>query len=139
MRLASAPLPVAWDGRAVKWDRWEPPVEAFICPPPKPERCTCGSAASPFTARGLRDPDPERVRVLERVPRIGRRTPLTWPVYDLHAFRCPACGEVTVWDMESDQWWTLDDADYGPTGSWAWSGGLLDDLLTPPASAPDYD
>lgn len=131
LRDASTPLPVAWDGRAVKWDAWEKPVFSTVRFHPKPERCTCGSVNAPFTSRGLRDTDPDRVRALERLPRIGRRTKLAWPVYDLHAFRCPDCGEVTVWDMATDEVWTLDESDLGPTGSWAWSGGLLDALLIP--------
>lgn len=134
VRLASHPLPRAWDGRAVAWDRWEREIPSFICPPPKPERCTCGSLASPYTARGLRDPDPEHVRRLKRLPRIGIRRPLVWPVYDLFATRCPDCGEVSVWDAEADQHWTLDESDYGPTGSWGWAGGLLDALLIDPKS-----
>lgn len=129
LALASHPLPVAWDGRAVAWDRWEAPVPVFVCPPPKPQPCECGSLAAPFTARGRRDPSAERVANADSLPRIGRRAPLVWSVYDLHAARCPSCGSVTVWDMESDERWTLDESDYGPTGSWAWSGGLLDALL----------
>lgn len=135
LTIASFPLPVAWDGRAVKWDRWEAPQPVFICPPPKDERCECGSSAKPYTSRGLRDPDPALTARLDRLPRIGRRTALYWPCYDLHAFRCPDCGDVTVWDMESNTMWTLDEADYGVTGSWAWSGGLLDASLVP--TSPD--
>lgn len=129
LQLVSHPLPVAWDGRAVAWDRWENPQPMFICPTPKRKRCTCGSEDSPFTARGRRDPSAERIANAESLPRLGKRTPLVWSIYDLRAYRCPACGEVSVWDMEADQFWTLDDSDYGDTGSWAWSGGLLDQLL----------
>jgi len=68
----------------------------------------------------------------EAIPRIGRRTALVAPRYDLFATRCPACGEVSVWDMVSDQHWILDEADYAATGSWEWSGGLLDQLLIDP-------
>ncbi len=52
---------------------------------------------------------------------------------DIHAFRCPDCGEVVVWDVDSDEWWTLDESDYGPDGSWPpgeWHVGLFD--LLPP-------
>lgn len=131
LTLVSHPLPVAWDGRAVIWDRWESPLPVFICPTPKRERCSCGSTAAPFTSRGRRDPSPERVANAAALPRLGRRTALVWSVYDLFAFRCPDCGEVSVWDMEADEHWTLDESDYGATGSWGWSGGLLDALLTP--------
>jgi hypothetical protein len=135
LRLASHPLPTAWEGRRVEWGRWAAPVSAFICPPPrKPGRCGCGSSSSPYTARGLRHPDEDNRRRAESLPRIGRRRPLVWPLYDIHAFRCPDCGEVTVWDTATDEWWTLDESDYGPTGSWSWSGGLLDALLVPEPS-----
>lgn len=131
LTLVSHPLPVAWDGRAVAWDRWESPlVPMFIFPTPKRERCECGSDAAPFTARGRREPSAERVANAASLPRIGRPTPLVWSVYDLRAYRCPSCGIVSVWDMDSDELWTLDESDYGSTGSWAWSGGLLDALLT---------
>lgn len=78
------------------------------------------------------------VEATESLPRVGRRTPLVWPVYDIHAFRCPGCGEVTVWDVASDEWWTLDESDYGPGGSTAppeWTGGLFDLLNEAPESA----
>lgn len=134
LTLVSHPLPVAWDGRAVTWTSWERQMVVQICPPPREEQCGCGSAERPFTSRGLRDPEPESVTHAASLPRIGRRTRLVWPVYDLHAFRCPGCGEVTVWDMASDEWWTLDESDYGTHGSVApaeWSGGLFDLLGAP--------
>lgn len=128
LRDASHPLPVGWDGCKVEWGAWERRT-VQLCPAPE-ARCTCGSTASPFTARGLRHPAAEDLARAEAIPRVGRRTPLIAPRYDLFATRCPNCGEVTVWDMVSDQHWVLDDSDYGPTGSWAWSGGLLDLPLT---------
>lgn len=118
LRLVSHPLPVAWDGLAVKWSRWETSGHIQLCPPPK-TRCECGSSEAPFTAVGLRSPAVGRER-------FARRHALR----DLYAFRCPDCGEVAVWDMTSDEWWTLDESDYGPEGStppadWG-TGGLLD-------------
>lgn len=130
LQLVSHPLPVAWDGRPVTWDRWQAAPVVMICGPAASSRCACGSSSQPWQARGLREPDPADVARAAALPRIGRPIPLVYPVYDLHAFRCQGCGEVQVWDMDADAWWTLDDADYGPTGSWSWSGGLLDALLT---------
>lgn len=129
LTLLEAPLPVAWDGRAVRWTRWERSPAVQVCPPPKGDRCGCGSTALPFIARGLRDPDADDVARAAALPRVGRRVELVYPLYDLHAVRCPGCGQVDVWDQAADVWWTLDDADLGPTGSWSWSGGLLDALL----------
>lgn len=122
LRLVSHPLPAAWDGAPVKWGRWETSERIHVCPPPK-NRCECGSTRPPFFAVGLRAPASESGR-------FERRHALR----DLHAFRCPDCGEVTVWDMTSDEWWTLDESDYGPQGSTPppeWSGGLFDHLLAP--------
>ena len=127
LRAVSQPLPVAWDGRKVDWEPWERST-VQICPAPA-SRCTCGAVAPPFTARGLRHPDEGDLARAAAIPRIGRHTPLLAPRYDLFATRCPGCGETDVWDMISDKHWTLDDSDYGPTGSWEWSGGLLDLLL----------
>lgn len=131
LHLVSHPLPVAWDGRRVDWDRWEAARSIHICPPPKASRCGCGSASQPFTARGLRNPSADDVERAALIPRIGRRPPSEGPhpVYDLAAFRCPECGEVQVWDRASDEWWTLGPEDYGPEGSrppGEWTGGLFD-------------
>jgi len=65
-----------------------------------------------------------------------------WPVIDLYAFRCPSCGVDEVWDIRTDEWWTLDETDYGPGGSSRplerqWSGGLFD--LLPAEDTPDPD
>ena len=91
-----------------------------------------------MTARGWRQPKAgETVQTVEqRRGRHGRAIDLVvtkpaWPVVDLYAFRCPECHEDQVWDMRTDEWWTLDDSDYGPTGSVRpapreWSGGLFD-------------
>lgn len=117
LRLVSHPLPVAWDGREVKWSRWDSTEHIVICPPPK-SRCECGSQRAPFFAVGLRAVD-------SGPGRFQRRHALR----DLHAVRCPDCGQVDVWDMDSDEWWTLDESDYGPNGSTPppeWTGGLFD-------------
>lgn len=117
LRLVSHPLPAAWDGREVKWSRWDSTDRIIICPPPK-SRCDCGSTRAPFIAVGLRAAD-------AGPGRFARRHALR----DLHACRCPDCGQVDVWDMDSDEWWTLDESDYGPEGSTPppeWVGGLFD-------------
>lgn len=35
----------------------------------------------------------------------------------LFAFRCQSCQLDTVWDKRTDEWWVLDDSDYGVEGS----------------------
>lgn len=118
LRLVSHPLPVAWDGREVKWGRWESPL-VIVCSGMEREGCDeCGSKRQPFTAAGLRAAD-------TGPGRFARRHALR----DIHAFRCPDCGLVQVWDMDSNEWWTLDESDYGPKGSTPppeWTGGLFD-------------
>jgi hypothetical protein len=132
LRLVSHPLPVAWDSREVKWSRWERPAPVTICGPGvKPSRCDCGSERDPFVAVGLRAAD-------AGPGRFARRHALR----DLHAFRCPDCGQVEVWDMASGEWWTLDDGDYGLEGSTPppeWSGGLLDLLNGSTDPSPDHE
>lgn len=109
LTLVSHPLPISWDGREVKWSRWESTERILICGPHSDKaRCDCGSKRNPFTASGLRAAD-------AGTGRFARRH----AVKDLHALRCPDCGQVDVWDMDSDEWWTLDESDYGPNGSLA--------------------
>lgn len=92
------PLPVAWDGVPVEWSAWENPVQAILCPPQEPTPCeSCGSRERPVQARGLTQVE------------VGAAL--------LIATRCTACRLDTVWDARNDQWWTLDDTDYGPEGS----------------------
>lgn len=39
------------------------------------------------------------------------------PTVQLHASRCPGCGLDTVFDVATDECWTLDESDYGDAGS----------------------
>lgn len=137
LTLVKSALPVTWDGWRVKWDPFEV-LEIRICPPPKKERCDCGSTRTPLTARGWREPKAgETVESTRRkMGRFGRWVYLptvvpAWPVVDLFLTRCRDCGVDSVWDMRTDEWWTLGPEDYGPSGSVRpvereWSGGLFD-------------
>lgn len=146
LTLVKHRLPPSWDGVPVTWRPFEPSDAFFICPPPKKaERCPCGSARPPLIAAGLRNRDGQtelvtRQRKLKKSGRIIdiREEAPAWPVYDLTAFRCPDCHEDVVWDQRTDEWWTLDETDYGTTGSdrpewWENAGGLFD--LLPDAEA----
>ena len=145
LTLVKYRLPPSWDGWHVKWDKLEDALEVRICPPPKPERCDCGSSHPPLTARGWRQPkDGETFESTKpKVGRFGRivHVPTTIParpVVDLFLCRCQDCGSDEVWDMRTDEWWTLGPEDYGPEGSVRpvereWSGGLFD-LLPDPES-----
>ena len=95
-------LPPAWDGHPVTWRNWEKLAAAvFICPPPKiPAHCeVCGSVEEPLRNRGTVAPHPPL---------------MPWILY---VQRCPDCFTDLVWDLNDDQWWTLDHTDYGDTGS----------------------
>lgn len=138
LQLVKHRLPPLWDGQRVEWGPYEIAPAVQVCPPPKAERCACGSDASPSHARGLRQPLPGEMvdSTKAKLGRFGRwvhvpaRVP-AWPLADLTAIRCAGCGEVTVWDMRTDEWWTLGPEDFGPGGSTRpaereWSGGLFD-------------
>ena len=47
--------------------------------------------------------------------------PANWrnPVTSIVAFRCPGCGLDEVFDMDTEECWTLDGSDYGDEGSTA--------------------
>ena len=122
-------LPPRWDGRAVLWEGWSTGLRAqvFICPPPpkSPPCCEgCGSLAEPVVNRGLVALWPSSTHddlryEEENRRRLGsfahkRRARALWR---LRAFRCPDCRLDTVWDTDTDEWWTLDDSDYGDDGS----------------------
>lgn len=125
-------LPPKWDGLAVLWDGWEyAPSGVFMCPPPQREVCEgCGR---PSMERGF--PCYSRTKGLVAVSTVlthdnlryesenrerlgwarGKRAPRAF--YRLFAFRCHHCQVDTVWDTDTDEWWTLDHTDYGDEGS----------------------
>lgn len=119
-------LPPKWNGRAVLWEGWRAtPGPVFICPPPKLRCCEgCGSLAEPVSNRGLVSVwssfthDDLRAEEENRA-RLGslahKRKPRA--LWRLRAYRCPDCKLDTVWDTDTDEWWTLDHTDYGHEGS----------------------
>ena len=42
-----------------------------------------------------------------------------WIPTSIVAFRCPGCGLDEVFDMDTEECWTLDGSDYGDEGSTA--------------------
>lgn len=142
LSLVRQGLPSSWDGWAVKWERFEESIPVQICPPPKEHwRCECGSVKEPLTAHGWRQPKPGELTesTKRKMGRFGRwvyvpvKVAARWPVVDLFAFRCRDCGTDEVWDMRTNEWWTLGPEDYGPDGSTRpvgreWTGGLFDML-----------
>lgn len=100
-------LPAVWDGRDVEWRAWEPQPPVFACPPQPREPCErCRSTTTPLMNHGIVHPAPTPGTVNLR-PSLRTLT----------AFRCPDCHLDTVWDRDTDDWWTLDETDYGPAGS----------------------
>jgi hypothetical protein len=118
-------LPPRWDDRIVTWRGWEVQIEAFICPPPRQRCCeACGSLAKPVVNRGVVAVSPATTQAeldydaenRRRLGRLAHKRPLIAFVR-LHVFRCPDCKTDLVWDTDTDEWWTLDDTDYGDDGS----------------------
>lgn len=118
-------LPPSWDGVRVEWEGWQT-GQVFICGPGKRAAFNCEechSSDSPHTNIGIIHPtEPELVDCIKRTA-SGRtywskemRVPN--PHVRLHAQRCPACGSDVVIDTETDEHWTLDETDYGESGSW---------------------
>ena len=135
--LRAHDLPPRWDGHAVWWEGWHregwhregwhPGIgPVFICPPPRRPLCCegCGSLAEPVSYRGLvavwASLTPEDIeREEENRRRLGslahkRKRRAYWR---LRAYRCPDCKLDTVWDIDTDDWWTLDHTDYSDDGS----------------------
>jgi len=118
-------LPVLWDGQRVDWTMTEPlEGQLFICPPPKErEACPgCGLRAEPVAWRGLVHPlEGATFRISSPTPKRPHRevdVP-AWPVIALYAWRCPNCRVDEVWDLRTNETWTLGPEDYGPDGSTA--------------------
>lgn len=108
-------LPPRWDGLPVEWGAWDDTGRAFMCPPPKPQRCTqCGSERPRLINVGRLWTDPATAP-----PAIGR-TRLRQGrhlVGVISAFRCPDCGHDSVLDHLGGDW-DLDETDYTDDGSW---------------------
>ena len=128
-------LPPRWDGRIVKWSEWDT-SPTFVCGPRGPVRVSrcegCGSTASRATSRGtvcpLAGDTYESERPVVKRTRSGREyqagvqiVTANWrhPVTSLVAFRCPRCGLDEVYDLDTEECWTLDGSDYGDEGSTA--------------------
>lgn len=97
-------LPPKWNGQHVIWDAWaaeEPPARHRV-PLDAPTCWKCGSTATPRSCSG----------VLEQP---SRRFAVAWG--RIYVSRCADCGLDTVYDPAMDAIWTLDESDYGPTGS----------------------
>lgn len=107
LRIAAYQLPARWDGRDVEWRAWTSTEGIVMCPPPPRQPCEqCRSTAAPWMNTGIVRP-PATPGVVNLRPSLAL----------LSAFRCPDCLLDTVWDRDTDEWWTLDASDYGPEGS----------------------
>ena len=122
-------LPRFWDGKAVVWRGWEAPLDAWICPPPKPSCCeACGSLARPVTNRGrvarfggiTHDMIAAADAARDRLPTAHQHRIKGHPraLYELTAFRCPDCRHDQILDRDGSMW-NLDESDYSDEGSWA--------------------
>lgn len=108
-------MPVAWDGTPVTWTPWTPAPTLCIntglydeVGEPLGTTSTCDHChlhTERWTCRGTLA---TRGGNVLRIPGTGV----------LSATRCGRCGGTSVYSLDTDQAWDLDDSDYGPTGSW---------------------
>lgn len=129
-------LPPKWDGRVVEWRGWEvlhTSADAGGRRHGGPaEACEgCGSVGKHASNLGVLYPlagETTTQPLYKRTKPKGNGRPGTLyqagehevpvkPTIQLFAFRCPDCGLDSVWDMRTDEWWVLDESDYGPDGS----------------------
>ena len=124
------PLPVAWDGRAIRWREWREVGPVFMCDRSKrkyglkigPECSSCGTVGRAFSAVGVVDPMPGDVEQGEylRTHRNGEPVFAQEPAparAELTLHRCPSCGHDQVFDSRTGEAWDLGPEDYGPAGS----------------------
>jgi len=122
-------LPPKWNDCIVRWNGWEPQLDAIVCRrgTPQPRECcsACASPHPPATNRGYVALSPLTTPAMmlrndeqrARLP-IGQKHKVPGLVlFRLHAFRCQDCRHDVVWDIDTDEWWDLDHTDYGPEGS----------------------
>lgn len=108
-------LPPRWDGLPVEWGCWDDTGRAFMCPPPKPQRCArCGSEHPRLINVGRLWTDPATAPPAIGPTRLRRGRHL---VGVISAFRCPDCGHDSVLDHLGNEW-DLDETDYTDDGSW---------------------
>lgn len=91
-------------------------------------RSTASRATSRGTVYPLAGDTYESERPVVKRTRSGREyqagvqiVTANWrnPVTSIVAFRCPGCGLDEVFDMDTEECWTLDGSDYGDEGSTA--------------------
>jgi hypothetical protein len=135
-------LPPMWDGLRVDWTLQRNADRIFICPPPPMEErfCTsCGAEGGRTAWSGLvHPPDGETMPLEKKIPMAGGRSRTVtvqvpaWPVIGLIAWRCGHCHLDEVWDMRSNEVWTLGPEDYGPAGSTPPAAPAVQVLELPP-------
>jgi hypothetical protein len=129
--LEERPLPVKWDGRDVTWDEFTLELMTsmeFHMTAAQRRKAVCAKCGTPDRERvhstGTVHPLPGETMegtVRRRSKRTGKMLHVptmvpAWPLRTLVAWRC-VCGLDTVWDMDKEEWWELDESDYGPDGS----------------------
>lgn len=126
-------LPPMWDGLAVLWNGWEYVPPSTLTMFHSRGRDVCEGCGMPDTERGFPCWSANRGLVAvsavlthddlryeeENRARLGHLAHKRRPraLWRLHAFRCHHCKLDTVWDVDTDEMWTLDHTDYGDEGS----------------------
>ena len=115
-------LPPRWDGRRVEWTEWETFRTTMVYHGRSTACVLCLSVDEAMVTSGGILAEPGEVVPIRR-PRtaydalVNQRAEKrgAW-IGVLYAFRCRECGHDQVLDGD-DNWWDLEDSDYGDEGS----------------------
>lgn len=100
-------VPERWDGHPIDWDEWT--QAPFICGRTSLHACeNCGCTNSGIMRSGWVEQSSYGGNVV--ILRTAEKKHLI-------LLRCTGCAKTSVWDGQ--QFWDLDEEDYGPEGSYA--------------------
>ena len=115
-------VPPRWDGHPVTWEGWQPQLDTtHDYHRTAPEPCeACRSVKKPLVNRGAGRVEAGSVQFLHPPASIEEARARTQGIVSLvlYAHRCQDCGYDRVLDMNTGQWWVLDESDYNDEGSY---------------------
>ncbi|CAB0542574.1 hypothetical protein CIP107521_00691 [Corynebacterium diphtheriae] len=99
-------VPERWDGHTIDWGEWT--QAPFICGPASLRACeNCGCTNPGIMCSGWVEQSNHAGNVV--ILRTAQKKRLILR-------RCTGCAKTSVWDGQ--QFWDLDEEDYGPKGSY---------------------